>query len=181
MSDGSDDANPTQRDANNSTGELVVAAVTSPKEKATLARSVPWIFVYEGTITAGDALCAALDPGWVVSPGLSRRPGTMVFAHFITYLADVGGRVSADAAMARATRDLRRARTLGSAAFLCSNGSNLYAYAAGRPLRVSNVIDAIVVGSPELMPDAQGTQDVPDASLVALQKRPQLGWAIAST
>lgn len=160
------------------TGDVVVAAVTAPAEKATLARSVPWVFVYEGTIAKGDALCAALDPGWVVSPGLLRRPGTMIFAHFITHFASVGRTLTAHSAMAKATDDLRRARSLGSAAFLCSDGSNLYAYAWGRPLCVSNVVGAIVVGSPEVMPASHATQHVPNDSLVALQREPQLGWAL---
>jgi hypothetical protein len=81
--------------------------------------------------------------------------------------------------MAKAVSDLRRARLLGSAAFICSNGSRLYAYATGRPLRVSHGVGAIVVGSPEIMPDAQSTQDVPDGSLVVLEREPQLGWSIA--
>ena len=159
------------------TGDLVVAAATPQKQGAQVARSSGWFFIYEGGIEDVDALCAALEPKWFVRGGYPEDSGKLIFAHVMTNLAEVDSTL-ADQAMARVAIDLHRARSLGPAAFLCSNGTKLYAYAAGHPLLFSNSADAILIGSSEVLPRGPTTRELSDGSLVALARSPQLGWSI---
>ncbi len=72
------------RDRTESTGDVVIAAVTAPAEKATLARSVPWVFVYEKNDASVDTPLKPCACGarysrdeWTRLPAVA-RPGLRV-------------------------------------------------------------------------------------------------------
>ena len=162
------------------TGELIIAGAAPRQGSIRVARSSSWFFIYEGTIVNVDALCAAIHPTWLVRGGHTQSATSLLFAHLMARLAeaDSDSDAATDEAMRAAAADLHRAGSLGSAAFLCSNGARLYAYAAGHRLVVSSVADAILVGSPEVLPPRSTTRELSDGSMVSVAKLPQLGWSI---
>lgn len=161
-------------------GGVVVGAVTGPGAKPCGMEGSPWAFVYEGTIADADALRAALDPSWVVY-GALETPGDFVFVHLLKYLAQVGPFVSTDLAMVRATCGLWRARALGALAFVCSDGRSLYAYALGRSLALAHLRGAVVVGSPEMLPEDVTTETIVSGELVSLWREPLRRWSVLVT
>jgi hypothetical protein len=137
----------------------------------------PWSFAYDGTITDVDGLRAALDPLWMVQSSLGIA-GDLIFVHVLRHLAHVGPQISADLAMIRATRGMRLARTLGTLAFVCSDGTALYAFALGAPLALARLGGAIAIGSPELIPRHAVLEEVSSGELVLLQREPLQGWCV---
>jgi len=156
--------------------DVVIAAI-SPVGREPFARlGTPWAFAFEGSIDDVDALQAALDPSWAASPAL-RTAGDLMFVHVFTYMAGVGALYASDIALAHASRDIWRARGLGSASFLCSNGDRLYAYAAGLPLMLTHLPGAIVVGSPDMVPEGSGARSLPGGTVASISRRPHLSWS----
>jgi hypothetical protein len=142
--------------------------------------SSAWAFVYRGTITDADALRAALDPTWTVNAALA-TVGDLVFVHLLTHLASVGPRTSSDLAMIRAAQGLGLARALGALAFVCSDGRRLYAYGLGTQLALSRVTGAVVVGSPDLVPESATIETVISGELVSLWREPLSKWSVLVT
>lgn len=161
-------------------GHAFLASVTTPSSTPYLMHTARWVFVYEGSIGDVDALRAALDPAWAPHSAL-RSPGDLVCTHLLTYLASLGMQSSDEVALKHATRGLERAKRLGASAFVCSDGDTMYAYSiGGMPLFLSNVSDAIVVGTPEVVPDVVGVRPIPIGTLLSLTRSPQLGWSFAA-
>jgi hypothetical protein len=158
-------------------GPAVVCSVTAPGARSYGMEGPPWSFVYDGTITNLDGLRAALDPVWVVHDSLGRA-GDLIFVHVLKHLARVGPHASADSAMVRATRGLRLARALGTLAFVCSDGSSLYAFGLGGPLALTRLGDAIAVGSRELLPRDAEVDRVASGELVVLRREPLCQWSV---
>jgi len=175
-----DTANPSSSPGGEMTGDLFLAASTpgASTHGACMLHASPWHFAYEGTIADCEALRHALDPNWVLRDELPCTAGQLIFAHLMTLLGKGGAAFTSDVAMAKAASNLHRARLLGSAAFLCADGMNLYAYSLGGGLLFKNVSDAILVGSPDVIDAGPATRPLQDGALVALAKRPQLGWAV---
>lgn len=158
-------------------GDLCVGTIT-PLGSEPLGRvGTPGAFAYEGSIDDAGALQEALDPSWAAHPSL-RNPGDLVFAHICTYVAGVGALYARDVALAHATRALWRARRLGSSSFLYSDGANLYAYAAGRPLALCELPDALIVASPEIVPAGFAVRGIRDGAVVSMSRRPHLSWSV---
>ena len=156
-------------------GEVVVEAAAPVGAEPCLRLGTPWVVAYEGTIGDVVALQAALDPTWAGNPAL-QTPGDLICAHVFTYLAGVGALYASDVALAHASRGIRRARRLGSAAFLCSNGDRLYACASGLPLVIASLAGAMVVGSPDILPSGAALS-LPDGAVVSLSRHPHLAWS----
>jgi hypothetical protein len=157
-------------------GDVFVGAMAEARYDPCLRLGAAAAFAYEGRIENLGALQAALDPAWDVHPAL-RTAGDVIFTHLLRYLAGAGAVYARRVALAHATQDLWRARRLGAASFLCAEGDDLYAYAAGTPLLVSHLAGALVVGSPELVPAGSDVFAVPSGALLSMSRRPQLGWS----
>ncbi|WP_394842312.1 hypothetical protein LZC95_35215 [Pendulispora brunnea] len=164
------------------TGDVFVATLPAVGDDCPLGgcmlQTSSWHFAYEGAIGDGDALRRALDPMWCPPDVPPNGPGELIFALILSHIVREGAAITADVAMAKAAADLHRARSLGPVAFICANGTNLYAYSFGRKLAFKNVPEAIVVGSPEVLAEGPTTRRLQDGALVVLAKRPHLGWAI---
>jgi len=83
--------------------------------------------------------------------------------------------------MVRATCALWPARGLGGLAFVCSDGRALYAYALGRSLALAHLQGAVVVCSPELVPDDLTIETVISGELVSLSREPLRRWSVLVT
>jgi hypothetical protein len=164
---------PAERQAH---GDVVLGTI-SPIGREQLVRfGTHWAFAYEGSIHDADALQAALDPAWTANPAL-RTPGDLIFAHVVTYMAGVGALYASSVALAHASRDIWRARRLGAASFLYSDGDCLYGYSVDLPLAMANLADAIVVGSPDVIPAGFAIRIIPNGAVVSISRRPHLGWS----
>ncbi len=158
-----------------SRADFLVAAI-APLGREPFARLGHSAFAYEGTIDNADALQGALDPTWAANAAL-RTPGDLIFAHIFSYMAGVGALYTRDVALAHASREIWRARNLGSASFIYSDGESMYAYSVGSPLVLLNLAGAIVVGSPDVVPSGPGVQSIPSGAVVSVSRRPHLGWS----
>ena len=158
-------------------GEVILGAISPMGSEPLVRLGTPWAFAYEGSIQDADALQAALDPACSANAAL-RTPGDLIFAHVVTYMAGVGALYASSVALAHASRGIWRARRLGAASFLYSDGDCLYAYSVDLPLAMANLSDAIVVGSPDAIPASFATRKVPNGAVVSVSRRPHLGWSI---
>jgi len=158
-------------------GHVVIGSVTTPHVEPYTMEGNPWVFTYEGTISDGEAMRAAIDPAWIVY-GPLQKPGDYLFVHLLKHLARVGPFVSSDLAMIRATSELWLAGTLGELAFVCSDGNKMYAYALGRSLAVAHLRGAVVVGTPDLLPEGVTIETVISGELVSIGREPLRRWSV---
>jgi hypothetical protein len=164
---------PTERQAH---GDVILGAISPIGSEPLVRLGTSWAFAYEGSIRNADALQAALDPAWEANPTF-RTPGDLIFAHVVTYMAGVGALYASGVALAHTSRAIWRARGLGAASFLYSDGDCLYAYAVDLPLALANLPDAIVVGSPDVIPAGFPSRSIPNGAVVSISRRPHLGWS----
>jgi len=169
---------PTAGREQQSRGHIVIGATEPIGVQPFVRLSRPSIFAYSGTIEDAHALQVALDPTWAADTTL-RTPGEVIFAHVFSYMAAIGALYARDVALSHASRAIWRARHLGSASFLYCDGNNLYAYSVGLPLVLVTLAGAIVVCSPDVVPEGSIARRIPDGAVVSASRRPHLGWSTA--
>lgn len=155
--------------------DLLVASAGQRDDAATLITAGPLAISYDGTLDAA-ALERILVPSSVGAADTMRSPAAVILSRLLRYLSSEA--LTTDAALANVAFDLRRARALGSAAFVCSDGKTLYAYAMACTLRIASHADAIVIASPEALPSGGAVRELPDETLIACKREPRLRWSV---
>lgn len=154
--------------------DLLVASAGESEEAATLITAGRLVLSYDGTLDAA-ALERILNPSSGVRDR-TRSAAAVILMHVLRYVSRES--MTTDAALANVAFDLRRARALGSAAFVCSDGRTLYAYAMGHTLRVALRAGAIVIGSPAAVPSGSAVRALPNETMIACRREPRLRWSV---
>ncbi len=172
----------------NAAGALLVAHVRKRTvgdvslENTHPFRRGAWVFAHNGTIDRMAGLRDAVASAGAMPTG--QTDSELVFAFLLAQLAAhpgaLGSRFITDMVLARAVEDLARMPALGTATFVLSDGVALYAYRHGRPLyllerRSQGRLEAILVASEPATNDEPWVP-VPEGALLALWRRPLLGW-----
>ncbi len=112
--------------------DLLIACAGEPENRPTMLTAGQLVIGYYGTLDAA-ALADVLDRTAAAASVLGAEG--VILVHIVRYRASEA--LTTEAAFATVAYDLRRARRLSSAAFVCSDGHAIYAFAMGLSLRIA--------------------------------------------